>query len=70
MQFKTFLVIFLAYLIMVHEAEAFLGAIAGLLGSIIPSLIKGKRKREVERFFEPYQKDLDMELERLLSQFE
>nr|AZL95817.1 antimicrobial non-disulfide-bridged peptide [Didymocentrus krausi] len=70
MQIKTFLVIFLAYLIMVHEAEAFLGLLGSVLGSVLPSIFKGKRKREVERFFEPYQKDLDMELERLLSQLE
>uniref|UniRef100_C5J897 Probable antimicrobial peptide Con10 n=1 Tax=Opisthacanthus cayaporum TaxID=573324 RepID=NDB3S_OPICY len=75
---KTFLVIFLAYLVVTNEAEAFWSFLVKAASKILPSLIGGgddnksssKRKREIEDFFDPYQRELDLELERLLSQLQ
>nr|AZL95818.1 antimicrobial non-disulfide-bridged peptide [Didymocentrus krausi] len=69
MNVKTFLVIFLVYLIMAQEAEAFLSTIGNWIGGALSKLFGRKRKREIETFFDPNQQDLDRELERLLSQF-
>uniref|UniRef100_P0DY16 Antimicrobial peptide Smp24 n=1 Tax=Scorpio palmatus TaxID=1662106 RepID=NDB34_SCOPA len=76
MQYKTFLVIFMAYLLVTHEAEAIWSFLIKAATKLLPSLFGGgkkdssKRKRDVEDFFDPYQRDLDLELERLLSQLQ
>nr|A0A0C4G5K0.1 RecName: Full=Heterin-2; Flags: Precursor [Heterometrus spinifer]AGK88595.1 heterin 2 [Heterometrus spinifer]AGK88596.1 heterin 2 [Heterometrus spinifer] len=73
MQYKTFLVIFLAYLLVTEEALAFWGALAKGALKLIPSLVSSftkKDKRALKNIFDPYQKNLDLELERLLSQLQ
>uniref|UniRef100_A0A1V1WBL8 Putative NDBP n=1 Tax=Superstitionia donensis TaxID=311983 RepID=A0A1V1WBL8_9SCOR len=68
MQFKkALLVMFIAYLLVAHEVEAFWGALAKVATSVLPSLfskrssLRNVRKREVGNFFDPYQKDLDLD---------
>nr|API81363.1 venom toxin [Hemiscorpius lepturus] len=74
MQYKTFLVIFLAYLLVTEEAVAFWGALAKGALKLIPAITNAfsskKRRREIETNLDPYQKNLDLELERLLSQLQ
>uniref|UniRef100_A0A224XFL9 Putative Non Disulfide Bridge Peptide n=1 Tax=Megacormus gertschi TaxID=1843536 RepID=A0A224XFL9_9SCOR len=70
---KTLLVIFLAYLLVTDEAEAFWGFLGKLAMKAIPSLFGSsskKSKREIENIFEPYQKDVDLDFERFLSQLD
>nr|ALG64975.1 Amp2 precursor [Vaejovis punctatus] len=73
---KALLVIFVAYLLVTDEAEAFWGFLGKLAMKAVPSLIGGnksssKRKREIEDLFDPYQKDLDLQrLDRFFSQFQ
>uniref|UniRef100_A0A1V1WBS0 Putative NDBP n=1 Tax=Superstitionia donensis TaxID=311983 RepID=A0A1V1WBS0_9SCOR len=73
MQFKkALLVIFISYLLVTDEAEAFWGFLAKMAGKVLPSLLssgkKDKRKREIEDFYDPYQRQLD--LENLLNQLD
>nr|AZL95820.1 antimicrobial non-disulfide-bridged peptide [Didymocentrus krausi] len=70
---RTFLVIFLAFFIVVDNAEAFFGALFKLVTKVFPSFFwkkKGKGRREIGDFFEPSQKDLVSELGRLLFQLQ
>nr|AIW60867.1 antimicroial peptide opistorin [Opistophthalmus glabrifrons] len=76
MQYKTFLVIFMAYLLVTNEAEAFWSWLMKAATKLLPSMLgsgrksSSREKREVEDFFDPYQRDLDLELERLLSELQ
>nr|AEX09222.1 antimicrobial peptide putative [Pandinus cavimanus] len=76
MQFKTFLVIFMAYLLVTNEAEAIWSFLFKTAAKLLPSMFGGSKKsssrgkREVEGFYDPYQRELDLELERLLSQLQ
>nr|API81372.1 venom toxin [Hemiscorpius lepturus] len=76
MQYRTLLVIFLAYLVVTNEAEAFWSFLAKIATKALPALFGSRKKsssrgkREIEDFSDPYQKDLDLQLERLLSQLQ
>uniref|UniRef100_A0A218QX30 Putative antimicrobial peptide n=1 Tax=Tityus serrulatus TaxID=6887 RepID=A0A218QX30_TITSE len=75
MQFKKqLLVIFFAYFLVVHESEAFLGSLLSLGSKLLPKVVglftrkreRSLKKRDLEKFYDPYQRNLEME--RLLKQ--
>nr|C5J888.2 RecName: Full=OcyC3; AltName: Full=Non-disulfide-bridged peptide 4.3; Short=NDBP-4.3; Flags: Precursor [Opisthacanthus cayaporum] len=75
MQYKTFLVISLAYLLVADEAAAFWATLAKGALKLIPTIAnafssKSKKRREINNVFEPYHENLDLELERFLSQLQ
>uniref|UniRef100_A0A1W7RAY4 Antimicrobial peptide n=1 Tax=Hadrurus spadix TaxID=141984 RepID=A0A1W7RAY4_9SCOR len=67
---KTLLVIFIAYLLVTDEAEAFWGFIAKAFAKAIPGIVGAfsrKSRREIRDLFDSNQRDLD--IDRFFSRF-